>query len=218
MRAQIQSLTKDVTGYKSELKHTSTAKARVEDREKKSIEGLRVVEDELRVVKEEFQAAREELCTKVEALDQARREAFKAESSVECLAEECSMLRGDLQRREAMVGHRDGVIAELKDEACTLWASEWLAFQRRGAKAFLGLDFNIPVPDPNEEEAEESVSKDDADPRVSSDTPSSVPLPSEVEVHAGASSPLSFPEASPFDLHDLEAHTTEAARSSPSNI
>ena len=48
------------------------------------------------MVKEEFQAAREELCTKAAALDRARREASEADSSVERLAEECNMLRGDL--------------------------------------------------------------------------------------------------------------------------
>ena len=89
-------MTDDVLGYKSNLKHTSTAKAIAEDRENKAIEGLRSVEDELRAVKEEFQATREELCTKVAALDWARREASEAESSVERLAEECSTLRGDL--------------------------------------------------------------------------------------------------------------------------
>ena len=94
LRARIQSLTDDVLGYKSDLKHTSTAKARAEDREKKAIEGLRFVEDELRVVKEEFQAGREELCTKAAALDRAPREASEAESSVERLAEECSKLQG----------------------------------------------------------------------------------------------------------------------------
>ena len=56
------------------------------------------------MVKEEFQAAREELCTKVVTLNRARREASESESSVERLAEECSVLRGELQRREAMVG------------------------------------------------------------------------------------------------------------------
>ena len=106
LRARIQSLTDDVLGYKSDLKHTSTTKARAEDREKKAIEGLRFVEDELRVVKEEFQATREELCTKAVALDRARREASKVESSMECLVEECSTLRGDLQRREAMISQR----------------------------------------------------------------------------------------------------------------
>ena len=61
LRARIQRLADDVLGYKSDLKHTSTVKARAEDREKKAIEGLRSFEDELWVVKEEFQATREEL-------------------------------------------------------------------------------------------------------------------------------------------------------------
>ena len=43
VRARIQSLTEDVMTHKSDLKHTSTIKARAEDREKKSKEGLRVV-------------------------------------------------------------------------------------------------------------------------------------------------------------------------------
>ena len=67
--ARIQSLTDDVLGYKSDLKHTSTAKARAEGREKKAIEGLRFVEDELRAVKEEFQATKEKMCAKAEELD-----------------------------------------------------------------------------------------------------------------------------------------------------
>ena len=117
-----------------------------------------------------------------------------------------------------MVGHRDGEIAELKDEAYTLWASRWLAFQHRAVKAFPGLDFNFPVLDPDEEEAEESVSKDEEDPGVSSDTPSSVPLPGEVEVPVGAGSTLPPAGASPSDLHDLEARTIEVARNFPSNI
>ena len=117
-----------------------------------------------------------------------------------------------------MVGHRNGVIVELKDEACTLWISGWLAFQCRAVKAFPGLDFIFLVPDPNEEEAEESISEDEVNPGVSSDTPSSIPLPGEVEVPARVGSPLSPVGASPFDLQGLKAHTTKAARSSPSNI
>ena len=50
------------------------------------------------MVKEEFQATRDELCTKAAALDRARQEASEVESSVERLDEECSALRGDLQR------------------------------------------------------------------------------------------------------------------------
>ena len=66
----------------------------------------------MRVIKEEFQATREELCTKAAALDRARQEAFEAESSVEHLVEKCNALRRDLQRGEAMVSQRDGVIDE----------------------------------------------------------------------------------------------------------
>ena len=72
LQARIQSLIDDVLGYKSDLKHTLTTKARAKDRENKAIEGLRSFEDELRVVKEEFQATKEELCTKAAALDRAR--------------------------------------------------------------------------------------------------------------------------------------------------
>ena len=115
-----------------------------------------------------------------------------------------------------MVSQRGGVIAKLRDEPCTLWASGWLAFQPRAAKVFLDLDFNFQVP--NEEEAEEFISEDEIDPGVYSDTPNSVPLPSEPEVPTEAGSSLSLAGASPSDSHGLEARTTMAARSSASNI
>ena len=137
---------------------------------------------------------------------------------MESLAKECNALRGDLQRRKVMVNHKDGVIAKLRDEAYTLWASRWLAFQRRAAEAFPGLDFNFPVPDPDEEDAEESVSEDEADPGVFSDTLSSAPLPVETEVPAEVGSLLSSVGASSSNLHGSKARTTEAARNSTSNI
>ena len=40
----------------------------------------------------------------------------------------------------------------------TQWASGWLAFQRRVANAYPGLDLNFDIP--NDEEAEESFSVD----------------------------------------------------------
>ena len=67
--ARIQSLTEDVVKHKSNLKHTSTVKARAEDKEKEAREGLRVAKDELWEVKEELQASKEELCTKAATLD-----------------------------------------------------------------------------------------------------------------------------------------------------
>ena len=134
------------------------------------------------------------------------------------LDEECNLLREDLLRREAMVNHRDGVIAELRNEACTLWASRWLAFRSRAAKAFPGLDFNFPVPDLDDEEVEESVSKDEADPEVFSNTSNSAPLPDEAEVPAKVGSLLSPDGASPSDLHGSKAPTVEAARNPTSKI
>ena len=48
------------------------------------------------------------------------------------------------------------MIAKLKDEACTQWASGWLAFKRRASRAFLGLDFNIQLSGEVEEFASEA--------------------------------------------------------------
>ena len=64
---------------------------------------------------------------------------------MECLTEECHGLHEDLQRQEALVSQKEGVIAELRDEDCTLWASRWLAFRRKATKVFQGLDFNFPI-------------------------------------------------------------------------
>ena len=85
----------------------------------------------MRVAREELRAARAELRNKAVLLDGARLEAFEAVSSIKCLIDECHGLRGDLQRQETLVVQRDGEITSLRDEACTQWASGWLAFQRR---------------------------------------------------------------------------------------
>ena len=50
-----------------------------------------------------------------------------------------------------MINQRDGVIEKLRNEAYTLWAFGWLAFRRRATKAFPGLDFNLQVPDEEEQ-------------------------------------------------------------------
>ena len=119
---------------------------------------METAQNELRVVKEELEAARDELRNKVVLLDRARCEASEAESSIEHLTDECYALRGDLQRKESLIIQRDGAIASFRDEACTQWASRWLAFQRRVANAYPGLDLNFDIP--SDEEAEESFSAD----------------------------------------------------------
>ena len=126
-------MTKEVVKLKSDLRHTSTTQAWAEGKEEKAPEGLRVAEDELRevryglkaaqnelqVVREELQAATGELRNKAVLLDRARCEASEAESSIERLTDECHALRGDLQRKEALIVQRDRAIASLRDEACT---------------------------------------------------------------------------------------------------
>ena len=103
------------------------------------------------------------------------------------------------------------MIVVLRDEACTLWASRWLAFRRKAAKVFSGLDFNFQVP--TEGEAKESNSDDEVNPMVFLDAPSSAPLPGEPKIEAlvEAGSPTSVTGTSPSDLHGLEVRVTEAA-------
>ena len=115
-------------------------------------------QSELWGFKEELRAARDKLRDKTALLDGARHEASETKSSAERLTEECSGLRGDLQQRVILVAQRDEVIGRLRDEACTQWASRWLAFQRKAANVYLGLDFNFDIP--SDEEAEESLSVD----------------------------------------------------------
>ena len=67
---------------------------------------------------------------------------------------------------------KEGVIAELRDEACTLWASGWLSFKSKASKVFPGLRFDFPVL--VEDEMGESESDEEDDLGVSSaDLPSS---------------------------------------------
>ena len=77
---------------------------------------------------------------------------------MEHLTEEFHGLRGDLHRQETLVVQRDEVIARLRNEPLTQWASGWLAFQRKVVNAYPGLDFNFNIP--SDEEAEESLSAD----------------------------------------------------------
>ena len=131
LRAQIRDLIEELMKHRSDLKHSSTARARAEDKEKKARKDLKVAEDELRLAREELQAVKGDQCAKVTTLDRVRQEALEAGSSVERLMEELGKLQMDLERQEALASRRGEVIAELRDEAYTQWAFGWLAFQRR---------------------------------------------------------------------------------------
>ena len=104
---------------------------------------MKVSEDELQLAREELQVVKGDLCAKVTTLDRVHEEALKAGNSMERLTEELDKLLMDLERQEALAIRRGKVIEELRDEACTQWASRWLAFQRRASRAFLDLEFNI---------------------------------------------------------------------------
>ena len=110
------------------------------------------------------------------------------------------------------------MIAELRDEACTLWASRWLAFRLKATKGFPSLDFNFQVLAVGE--AEESDFDNEADPVVLSYAPNFVLLPGELEIEAPteASFPTLVVGTSPSNLHGLVVRVTEAAQSLTSNI
>ena len=112
----------------------------------------------MRGSKKELRAANDDLRDKIALLDEARREASEAISSAERLTEECRGLHGDLHEQVTLVAQWDEIIGKLRDEACTQWASGWLAFQRKAANVYPGLDFNFDIP--SDEEAEESLSAD----------------------------------------------------------
>ena len=143
LQAQIRDLTEELVKHRFDLKHASVARARADDKEKEAWKDTKVAEDELRLAIEEFQAVKGDLWTKITSLERTRQEALEAGNSVVRLTEEFGRLQMDLARQEALASRRGEEIAELKDEACTQWASKWLAFQRRASQAFLDLEFNI---------------------------------------------------------------------------
>ena len=136
-------------------------------------------QSELRGSQEELRAVKDELRDKTVLLDRARCEASGVISSKERLSEECRGLRGDLHQQITLVAQRDKVIERLRDQACTQWASRWLAFQRMAANVYPGLDFNFDLP--SDEEVEESFSADysgEPDTPVEAHSPSSPSAPS----------------------------------------
>ena len=187
LQAQIRELTDELVKHRSDLKHASMVRVRAEDKENEARKDAKVTEDELRLAREELQAVKGDIWAKMAALERARQEALKAGNSVECLTEELGRLQMDLARQEALASRRGEVIAENKDEACTQWASRWLAFQRRASRAFLDLEFNIQLSD---EEVEGSASEAEVDEgaEVFSGALDHAPLPSDSRVPPGASS------------------------------
>ena len=198
LQSQIRELNKELVKDRSDLKHASVVRARAKDKENEARKDAKVAEDELRLAREELQAVKGDMWAKMAALEQARLEALEVGNFVECLTEELNRLRMDLARQEALANKRDEVIAELKDEVCTQWASGWLAFQRQASRAFLDLEFNIQLFD-EEVEGSASEAEVDAGAKVFSGAPDRTPLLGDSRVPLGASPSASPARAPPFD-------------------
>ena len=133
LRAQIRDLTEKLVKHRSDLKHALTVRVQAKNKVKKARKDVKVAEDELRLAREELQAVKGDLCAKVTTFDRVHQEALEAGNSMEHLTEEPGKLRMDLERHMVLASGRGKVIAELRDKACTQWASGWLSFQRRAS-------------------------------------------------------------------------------------
>ena len=114
-------------------------------------------------------------------LSRVFQEVSKVESTVGSLNEKCRGLRDDLQRQRALMAQKEGVIAEFRDESCTLCASDWLSFRCKASKVFPGLHFDFPI---LVEEMGESESDGEDDLGVSSTALNFAFLPSDHVVEA----------------------------------
>ena len=117
----------------------------------------------------------------------------------------------DLAWQEALASRRGEVIAELKNEACTQWASGWLAFQRRASRAFPDPEFNIQLSD---EAVDKSASEAEVETtaEVFSGAPDRAPFLGDSGVPPGASPSASPTGALPFDS------STSASRGPTSGV
>ena len=71
LQAQIRDLTEELVKHRSDPKHASVARTRVEDKEKEARKDAKVTEDELRLAREELQAVKGDLWAKIAALERA---------------------------------------------------------------------------------------------------------------------------------------------------
>ena len=104
-------------------------------------------------------------------LETARHESSEAVDLSGWLSEECRGLRTELHQRDDMVVQRDKVIRQLQDQAGAQWASGWLAFQQKAARAYPDLDFDFDLP--SDGEAEESFGTNESpEPSTHAEAPS----------------------------------------------
>ena len=123
LRGQNQNMTEEVMKLKSDLKHTTLARARAEGREEKALDGLRMAEGELLKVKDGLQAAQNDLLL-------ARDRLQAAQTELQVVRDELQSSHNELRvTREELRAARDELCnkAALLDVAC-LEASEAVSF------------------------------------------------------------------------------------------
>ena len=199
LQAQIRDLIEVLVKHRSDLKHALVVRARAEEKEKEAQKDAKVIEDELRLDRDELQAFKGDLWAKMAVLERARQEALEAGNSAERLTEELDR-RINLARQEALASRRGEVIAKLRDEASTQWASGWLPFQLRASRTFPNLEFNIKFSD-KEVEGSASEAEVDAGAEVFLGALDRAPVPGDPRVPLAASSSASPAGATPFDSY-----------------
>ena len=74
LRDRMQNMTEEAVKLRSDLRHTTMARAQAEGREEKALNSLRVIEDELREVKDGMQTAQDDLLVARDRLQAAKTE------------------------------------------------------------------------------------------------------------------------------------------------
>ena len=151
----MQNMTEEAMKLKSDLRHTSMARARAEGREEKAREGLRVVEGKLLEVRDGLQTTQNELRVVRDGLQSAhnelrvvREELQTTQNELQVVREELQTARDELRNKAVLLdqAHCEAFEAENSVECLTdechalrgdLQRQEALVVQRDGAIASL---------------------------------------------------------------------------------
>ena len=93
----MQNMTKEAVKLKSDLRHTSMARARAEGREEKAQDGLKVAEGELRKVSDGLQTSQNDLRVARDGLQAAQNELQVVREELETSQNELRVVREELQ-------------------------------------------------------------------------------------------------------------------------
>ena len=103
LQNRMQNMTEEVMKLRSDLRHTTMARARAESREEKARNGLRVTEGELREVRDELQVAWDDLLVARDGLQVAREELQSSQNELRVTWEELCAVRDELRSKAALL-------------------------------------------------------------------------------------------------------------------